>query len=610
VAGATLAAGRDASRARPGRPAHSVWDIRARILCARSPSQAAAQAPLKEFLDSIRRELAARAGVDPASIRLERPRDPKLGDLAVPCFQIAKERRAPPPAVAAELAAALEGAWKDVRATAAGPYVNFQIERAALARSVLEAVRRQGCDYGASDVGRGRTIVVDLSSPNIAKPMHVGHLRSTIIGAALLRIFRKLGYRTVGINHIGDWGAQFGKLVAAIQRWGGEVDLESDPIRALLALYVRYHEQEARDPSLSEQARAAFRELESGHDGEVRRIWRRLTELSLAEFDKTYRRLGVQFDLVRGEAFYEPYLESTIERIRAGGVTTLSEGALIVELESIEKGMAPCLLRKTDGTTLYATRDLAAMFHRWEEFRFDRCLYVVGAEQKLHFRQLKGVLRRLGLEWESRIEHVDFGLLRLPEGKLSTRKGQVVFLEEVLDACVAEAARIIREKNPDLPQAERVAEWIGIGALVFDDLKRERNKDIVFDLAEVLSFEGETGPYVQYTHARLASILRKAAPQVLAAAPDLAGLEDASPILLHLGRFPEVVEQAARAAEPSEISNWLLGLCREVNHWYVGHRVLGVETGLSSARLALIGACKSVLANGLDLLGLASPEEM
>jgi arginyl-tRNA synthetase len=568
---------------------------------------------LSIFSDRILAALAAKSGVPADELRLEQPRDAELGDFAFPCFVLAKALKKSPPAIAAELAAGLagDGGLEDLSVEAAGPYLNFKVERAALARSVLGAIESEGERYGGSDEGRGKTVVIDLSSPNIAKQMHVGHLRSTIIGAAVQRLHDLLGYRTVGINHIGDWGSQFGKLVAAIQRWGHEVDLEGEPIRALLALYVRYHAQEAGDPTLAEEAAAAFRELESGAEGEVRATWRRLTELSLAEFDKLYRRLGVTFDLVRGEAFYEPFLAQTVERIEAAGVTEVSEGALIVDLSSIQKGMAPCLLRKTDGTTLYATRDLAALFQRWDEFHFERCLYVVGSEQKLHFRQLKGVLRRMDLEWEERVEHVDFGLLRLPEGKLSTRKGQVVFLDEVLDQVLAEARRIIAEKNPELADADRVAEQVAIGAVIFDDLKRERARDVVFDLQEVLSFEGETGPYVQYTHARLASILRKAAERGEGgAAPDLALLADAGPILVRLGRYPQVVRSAARSCEPSEVSTWLLGLCRELNRWYVEHRVLGEAGALSAARLRLISACKSLIASSLRVLGLEAPDEM
>jgi arginyl-tRNA synthetase len=569
---------------------------------------------MQRFAEQIRAALHAHTGVELEQLRVEQPRDPELGDFAFPCFVLAKALKAAPPKIAAELAPKLAAELEGITAEAAGPYVNFRVERALLAETVLGGVDEQGARYGGSDEGAGRTIVIDLSSPNIAKRMHVGNLRSTIIGAAIQRLHDRLGYRTVGINHIGDWGSQFGKLVAALERWGDEYDLENEAIHSLAAIYVRYHETEDSDPELAERAKEAFRELESGVDGPVRAKWRMLTELSLREFDKIYERLGVTFDHIRGEAFYEPYLEPTIERIEAAGITEVSDGALIVDLSSIQKGMAPCLLRKSDGTTLYATRDLAALFHRWEEFEFDRALYVVGGEQKLHFRQLKGVLGRMQLDWETRVEHVAFGLLRLPEGKLSARKGKVLAVEDVLDEVVEQARRVVSEKNPDLTGHARVAEQVGVGALVFNDLKRERTKDVVFDMQEVLSFEGETGPYVQYTHARLASILRKSErpehADARAAEPDLTSLEDAAAILVRLGRFPEVVRSAATHAEPSELSVWLLAACRELNSWYVDHRVLGVEPRLSAARLRLIRACKSVLGNGLELLGVAAPEEM
>jgi len=580
------------------------------------------QGPMQVFAARIRAALAARTGLAPDEIRLEGPRDEALGDLAFPCFALAKARRAAPPKIASELAGEL-GALEALTVAASGPYLNFTIERGALARAVLDAVASQGARYGGSDEGRGRTVVIDFSSPNIAKPMHVGHLRSTIIGAALVRLHAHQGYRVVGINHIGDWGSQFGALVVAIRRWRGEVDLEREPVLGLLDLYQRSKAALESDAAFREEARQAWRELESGDDGEVRALWRWVTEVSLAAFEQTYARLGIHHDLVRGESFYEPLIEDTVRRIETAGVAEVSQGALIVDLTPVDPGLkaTPCLLRQSDGTTLYATRDLAALFQRWEEFAFERCLYVVGQEQKLHFRQLKAVLRRMQLEWESRVEHVDFGLLLGPgRVKLASRKkGQVLVLEELLDEVVEEARRIIAEKNPDLPEGERarVAEEIGVGAVVFNDLKRERVKDVLFDKAEILSFEGETGPYVQYMHARLASIQRKAAASGAARAPHATGaavdpglLADAGPILLRLGRYPEAVHAAARAAEPSLVSTALLGLCREVNSWYVAHRVLGEDAPLTAARLALVGASKSVIANGLRLLGLAAPEEM
>ncbi|MAF67414.1 MAG: arginine--tRNA ligase [Planctomycetes bacterium] len=566
---------------------------------------------MEQFENPIRRSLAAHTSLPEEQIRLEVPRDAALGDLAFPCFTLAKTLRKAPPVIAAELAEAVGGELEGIAAAATGPYVNFTVERGLLARSVIAKVTAEGERYGHCELGGGETIVIDLSSPNIAKPMSVGHLRSTVIGAAVQRILDALGYRTLAINHIGDWGSQFGKLVAAIDRWGDSVEMETDPIRALLALYVRYHEEEAEDPSLAEEARRCFQELESGIDGPVRARWKRITALSLGEFDKIYARLGVSFQLVRGEAYFEPMLDETVERIEAAGITEVSEGALIVDLSEIAEGIPPCLLRKSDGTTLYATRDMAALFHRWEEYTFQRCLYVVGADQKLHFRQLKAVLERMGLDWEPRVEHVWFGMLRLPEGKMSTRKGRVVFLEEVLDRARDEALAIIEEKNPDLPGAAEIAEQVGVGAVVFNDLKRERIKDIEFEWDEVLSFEGETGPYVQYTHARLASILRRAeAADEGGANPDFSALADAAGVLLRIARFPAVLRSAGAHAEPSEVTTWVLGLCREVNGWYTQHRVLGQEPALTAARLALVGVAATAIARGLAILGLAAPREM
>jgi arginyl-tRNA synthetase len=566
---------------------------------------------METFLRQIRSALAPLCDLPESDIRIELPRDPKLGDFAFPCFVLAKTLKQAPPAIAATLQSQLAETLDDITVTATGPYLNFRVERALLARTVLDAVEAAGDKFGQSDIGNGKTIVIDMSSPNIAKPMSVGHLRSTVIGAAIQRLHAAVGYKTVSINHIGDWGSQFGKLIAALDRWGATVDLDNDPIPALVALYVRYHAEEESDPTLAPAARAAFQELESGVEGRVRAAWRKLTELSLAEFDKIYQRLGVSFDLVRGESFYESHLDATVERIEQAGITEMSEGALIVSLEELEKNMPPCLLRKNDGTTLYATRDLAALFHRWELYEFERALYVVGSDQRLHFRQLKAVLRRMGLDWEARAEHIDFGMLRLPEGRMSTRKGRVVYLNDVLDRAVEEAAKVIAEKNPSLADSSEIAEQVGIGAVVFNDLRRERVKDVEFDWKEVLSFEGETGPYAQYTHARLASILRKAEKAGEGQAePAYAQLEDAAPILLRMGRYSQVLATAAEHAEPSEIASYVLTLCREVNSWYAANRVLGQEPPITAARLKLVRAAKTLIHNALGILGLAAPEEM
>lgn len=569
---------------------------------------------MKQFQDAVCAAIVAETGISPDAVRLETPRDPSMGDMAFPCFVLAKELKSAPPKIAAELGAKLNDQLSGIQAQATGPFLNFTIEPVLFARTVLGEIANQGDAYGESADGSGKTVVIDLSSPNIAKPMSVGHLRSTVIGAAIQRMHNALGYSTVGINHIGDWGSQFGKLVAAVDRWGDTVDLKSDPIKALLALYVRYHEEEGSDPDLQQAGRDAFKELESGEEGHVRTTWRHLTELSMAEFDKIYARLGVSFDEVRGESFYESHLQTTIERIEAAGITEVSEGALIVNLEEYGKNIPPCLLRKTDGTTLYATRDLAAAFHRWELYGFERSLYVVGGDQRLHFRQLKHVLERMGLDWEPRMEHVDFGMMRLPEGKMSTRKGRVVFLEDVLDEAASEADKVIAEKNPDLPDRAAVAEMVGVGAVVFNDLKRERVKDVEFVWEEILSFEGDTGPYVQYTHARLASILRKGAAEQdelnEVPAPDFSTLNDASPILGKLGRYNAVLTRAAKNAEPSEVTTYVLGLCRDMNGWIAKERVLGQEPSVSAARLAFVAGVQQVVANALAILGVGAPSQM
>jgi arginyl-tRNA synthetase len=574
---------------------------------------------MQPFSDKILAALAAHTGLASSALKLESPRDPKLGDIAFPCFALAKERKQAPPAVAAELAAKLGADLEGIAVVATGPYLNFRIARPLLAREVLASVERAGASYGGSSEGADKTIVVDFSSPNIAKPMHIGHIRSTILGASLVRIFRHLGYRVIGVNHIGDWGAQFGGLVVAVRRWKDEVDLERDPVMGLLDLYQRSKEALKSDEQFQRESVAAYQELESGREGEVRELWRWVTEVSLRGFNATYKRLGIAHEFVRGESYYEPLLASTLERVRASGVTEVSEGALVVMLGSVDKGLkeTPCLLQQTNGTTLYATRDLAALFSRWEEFHFERCLYVVGGEQKLHFRQLKGVLKRMNEAWEPRVEHVDFGMLLGPgRVKIASRKrGEVLVLDDLIDECVEEAARVIEEKNPALASKDQVAEQVGIGALVFNDLKRERIKDVIFDKREFLAFEGDTGPYLQYTHARLASILRKAAANgdaALAEEPDHAALENAGEILLRMGKFGDVVRSAAAHAEPSELSQYLLALAREVSTWLTQpeNKVLGSEPRAGAARLALVRASKTLLCTGLGLLGMAAPEEM
>ncbi len=561
---------------------------------------------LDGFEARLRSALAEALGVDPATLALERPRQDGVGEFALPCFRFAQAAGKSPPSLAAELVAAARAAGFE--ATAAGPFLNVRVPTLELTKAVLRDARDD--EFGA---GCARAItLVEFSSPNIAKPMHIGHLRSTVIGAALARIFARLGHRVVRINHLGDWGSQFGKLVAAWNRWGSEAELERAPIDHLLELYVRYHAEEDGDPTLAAAAKQAFQELESGAPGPTRATWQRFTALSLREFDKVYRRLAVQFDHVRGESWYEPQLEPLLAWLRDCGVLEESDGALVVRLE--EQGIkTPCLVKTAHGTTLYATRDLAAAKSRWEEFHFDHAIYVVGGEQSLHFQQFKAVLARCGAAWQERIEHVPFGLIRLAEGKMSTREGRVLLLADVLDRAVELARAAVEEKNPEHPDKAGAAEQVGVGAVLFHDLKHQRTKDVVFDWKEVLSFEGDTGPYLQYTHARLRSILRKAGRSVPAAeAVDLKLVaEESREVCVALGRLPAALREAAAKREPMVLAQALMKIGAAGNAWYRDHRVLGAGSpALEDARLAVVAAICTTLRNGLGLLGVPAPEEM
>ena len=560
---------------------------------------------LDAFALPIRQAVCAAIDVDLALISLERPRQEELGEFALPCFRFAKQAQMAPPALAAKLADALS--IENVSCEAVGPFLNFKIDANALAQTIVTSA--QSSTYAGGD--EGLTTLVEFSSPNIAKPMHVGHMRTTVIGAALSRIFTHLGHDVKRINHLGDWGSQFGKLVAAWQRWGSEEALSATPIAHLLELYVRYHKEEKEDETLAADSKQSFQELESGEENQTRATWRKFTEISLVEFNKVYARFGIEFDYLRGESWYEGQLDDMITWLDECGVTELSDGATIVNLE--EQGIkTPSLVKTAHGTTLYATRDLAAAKSRWEEFAFDQSLYVVGAEQTLHFQQLKAVLSRCGVEWEQRMEHIPFGLIRLTEGKLSTREGRVIALGDVLDRSVELAAKSIEEKNPELPDKEIVAEQIGLGAIVFHDLKHQRQKDVVFDWKEVLSFEGDTGPYLQYTHARCCSILRRAEKDVPSINDiDFSILEGGRELWVAIGRLPQAVREAAIKREPMLIANALLKIAAAGNGFYRDNQVLGTgDNDLEKARLVAIDTLRKTLALGMRLLGVPAPHEM
>lgn len=565
---------------------------------------------MNAFRDQIIQYLKSHVPLDEAEFQraIEVPPSVELGDYAFPCFPLAKTLRKAPQAIATELATAFQSTALIKEARAAGPYVNFFVDRLAYTRAGLEAILEQGSGYGKSAEGVGKTVVVDYSSPNIAKPFGVGHLRSTVIGNALYRIHDHLGYRVMRINHLGDWGTQFGKLIVAFKHWGNETDLTTHAVQTLYDLYVRFHSEVETHSELEDEARGWFKRLEDG-DPEARAIWQRFRDLSLQEFARIYERLGISFDSQAGESFYEPYLDSTIERIRQAGLVSVSDEALIVDLRPYN--MPPCLLRKKDEATLYATRDLAAAMYRHETYGFWKMLYVVGADQRLHFQQVFKVLELMGFPWAQDCVHVDFGLIRFHDEKMGTRRGNIIFLEDVLDRAVELAEQIVHEKNPELPNKRQVAEAVGIGAVIFTDLSTRRVKDVNFEWEKVLTFEGETGPYVQYTHARACSVLRKA-DQPLRPDVDYSPLtqNEAFDLVRLLTDYPAVLRRAAENSEPFFVTDYLLTLSEHFNKYYHNYRILTDDTAVREARLWLVKSVQTVIESGLTMLGIKAPEEM
>jgi arginyl-tRNA synthetase len=547
-------------------------------------------------------------------LRLDPPKNRDHGDVALGAFQLAKLAGKAPPAFAVELAALVTPDPIVESSAAAGPFVNFRFRRAALAREVLTAVQSDAAPYGRAR-SSGEIVCIDFSSPNIAKPFHIGHMRSTVIGNALCRIWRHVGAEVHGINHLGDWGMPFAKMMTAYMRWGNEQELHRSPMRYMFDLYKRYGQEVKTNPALDDEAAKHFRALESGADNQERRMWQLLRDESLKAFQGPYSRLGVTFDHVTGESFFEDKMAAALQRVAASGVLEESDGAAVVWLK--ELGIKePCILKKRDGTTLYHTRDLAAAFYREATFHPTRILYVVGAEQKLHFDQLKGVLTKMKEKVAAAVEHVPFGLVlsKTDDGKwekFASRAGNAVFLDEILDEAVAKVRAIIREKNPDLPDADAVAEQVGVSAIVFNDLKNSRIRDVKFDWDAMLAFEGETGPYVQYAVARLGSILRKAETPVPAVdAIDCALLADAERVLLTMMDFGTAVQRAAEQSEPSHVTGHTIALAGEIHSYLRDHYVIGQEAAVRDARLVLVDAARRLLTTGLALLGIPAPERM
>jgi arginyl-tRNA synthetase len=539
----------------------------------------------------------------------EAPDRKGFGDSALPCFPLASKLRIAPNEIAARLAASFVRPASVTEVKAIGGYFNVWYNPQSVASEVLPEIARLGSSYGSSAMGAGRTICMDYSHPNIAKPFGVGHLRSTVIGHALKNIYEKLGYATVGINHLGDWGTQFGKLIVAYRMWGDEAQLQAQPIRHLYDLYVRFHADEETNTELSERARAEFKKLEDG-DRENLALWKRFRDASLEEFQRVYRRLGVEFDSYHGEAFYNDHLAPLTERLQNAGIAvTGDDGALVIPIG--DGSEPPLLLRKSDGATLYATRDFAAAEYRWNTYHFDRCLYIVGSAQALHFRQLFAALARAGYPWAERMVHVDFGWVKFADSMMSTRRGNIVFLDDVIEEAVTLTRRIIQEKNAELPDADAVAEAVGVGAIVFWQLSVKRQKDVNFDWEDVLSFDGRTGPYLQYTHARICSLLRKWGAAVPHAA-DFTALtgEDERRLLLQLADWPRRIAQAAAQYEPQIIAASLLDMAQSFNGFYQKVRILDGEPEARPARLVLCDCVRAVMAEGLRLLGLQAPEQM
>lgn len=539
---------------------------------------------------------------------MEVPPNPAWGDVAIPCFPLAKVLRKAPPVIAAELAQQADLAGLASKVEAMGGYLNVTFDSTLVAKDIVSGIISAGAEAAYTLPGKDKSLVIDFSSPNIAKPFGIGHLRTTVIGNSLARIFRELGYNVVRVNHLGDWGTQFGKLIVAYQLFANGDPLAEDPIGTLYRIYVEFHKAAEEKPELEEQARAWFKRLEDG-DAEAKRYWNLFVEVSLKDYKRVYDLLDIEFDAYMGESFYESLLNPTVKEIEDKGLTQISDGAVIVDLEPY--GMPPCLLRKSDGSTLYATRDLAAALYRERTYKPEQIVYVVGQEQTLHFRQVKQVLELMQEPAGEKLMHVAFGLFRFPEGRMSTRRGKTIFLEDVLNKSIEMAAEIINQKNPELDDRDQVAQQVGVGAIVFGDLKNGRIKDVAFDWEEMLNFDGETGPYVQYTNARACSVLRKADSTTIAlVSEDALTDEFALPLIKRLGDFPQVIERAAQQYEPSVLSRYVLDVAQDFNRFYHNCRIIGQEADVMSSRLAVVKATQQILARGMYLLGIAAPEKM
>jgi len=536
---------------------------------------------------------------------LEQPKSSDLGDIAFPAFSLAKIERKAPQAIAADIAEKIDASHFE-KVVATGPYVNFFLDKSQISDQVIKAVIQAGAAYGQQEEGQGANVTIDLSSPNIAKPFSVGHLRSTVIGDALSNIFRKMGYNTIKINHLGDWGKQFGLLMVAYKKWGSKEAVEANPIDELLKLYVRINAEIENDPALDDEGRLWFKKLEDG-DPEATELWQWFRDESLVEFNRIYKLLGVEFDSLNGEAFYNDKMDEAVQILEEKGLLKESKGASIVELDDVN--LPPAMIKKSDGATLYITRDIATAIYRARTYNFVKNIYAVGQEQSNHFRQLKAVLKKMGFEWSDDMIHVDFGLVTKNRQKLSTRKGNIILLEPTLQEAISRAKAQIEEKNPELENKEEVARAVGVGAVKFYDLKTDRRNGYDFDLEAMVSFEGETGPYVQYAYARIQSILRKANFTPSTDATYSLNDPESWEIIKLLQDFSRVVKRAAENYDPSLIAKYAINLAQAFNKYYAHTRILD-ESPERDSRLALSYSTAVVLKEALRLLGVDAPEKM
>lgn len=536
---------------------------------------------------------------------LENPKSVDYGDVAFPAFSLAKVYRKAPQQIAADLAEKIDGQSFE-KIEVVGPYLNFFMSKSMISEKILKEIMTQKSHYGDSTIGNHGKVPIDLSSPNIAKPISMGHLRSTVIGNSIGFILEKIGYEPIRINHLGDWGTQFGKLIVAYKKWGSEEAVKAHPITELLRLYVEFHEVAEKEPELNDEARAWFKRLEED-DAEALSLWQWFRDESMEEFNKIYTMLGVEFDSLNGEAFYNDKMEEITNMLEEKHLLKEDQGAEIVDLSAYD--LNPALIRKSDGATLYITRDLAAALYRKRTYDFAKSIYVVGNEQSYHFKQLKAVLKEMGFDWSDDMYHVRFGLITQGGKKLSTRRGKIVLLEEVLNEAIDSANEQISEKNPDLENKEEVAKQVGVGAVIFHDLKNDRMNNFDFNLEEVVRFEGETGPYVQYTHARAMSLLAKAGYTETTNADFKLNDEASWEVIKLIQKYPETVMQAAEKYEPSVIAKHAIKLAQTFNKYYAQTKIL-TEDDQKDARLALVHAVAILLKEDLRLLGLKAPNKM